>query len=228
MVFFVWVSLVTFALPEVRYLMAVHLPLLQGESPAIAIIRTDAESSRLIKVGEVRGRMFHENVMAELERIAGKMCEFDKTPSVYAHLAITGHVFGGGDVAELLAGKWPEESWSFVRLAGGADLPILETSDDRLPFNQFKIPRMAIVNTINLAYSDPGRIYFSLNEEEGEKLQSQLAAFSERTATLSANDPDAILEYEGEGLVIVAGVAMWHHFNSKSVRAGVARQTLIE
>lgn len=216
----------TFPLPEVSYLMAAHIPLLQGEMPAIAIIRTDENSSRFIKIAEVRGRMFHEHVMSYLAEIAGKMTAFDKTPSIQAHLVVSGQAFGGAEVGEMLAGRWPAGSWSYARLAGGSELPSLDDSDERMPFNQFKLPRMAIVNSINLSYNNPGRIYFSVNADESERLSTQLSKFTERAAAIPANDPDAILEYEGEGLVIATGVALWHHFNSRSVRAGLAREKL--
>lgn len=218
----------SFDLPPVRYLAAVHIPLLQGELPAVALVRSDASSSRLVKLTEVRGRMFHDHIMGYLAELADKLVAIDQATSIAVHLAVSGAALSGADVAGLLAGKWPDESWSFVRLAGTSDLPQIDDSDERLPLNQFKLPRMAIVNTINYAYNDPGRIYFSIAEDEGRRLESQLSKFTERAATVPANDPDAILEYEGESLVIATGVAIWHHLHSKSVRAGMAREKLTQ
>ena len=216
----------TFALPAITYLAAVHIPLLQGEMPAVALIRTDTTSSRLVKLTEVRGRMFHEHIMGYLAELADKLVAIDKATSIAVHLTVSGAALSGADISSLLAGKWPDESWSYVRLASGSELPSIEDSDERLPINQFKLPRMAIVNTINYAYNDPGRIYFSINDDEGRRLEGQLSKFTERAATVPANDPDAILEYEGESLVIATGVALWHHFHSKSVRARLARETM--
>lgn len=210
--------------PDLSYSIACHLPLLQGDMPTLAVIRKHGDDCRLIRVKEVRGRSFHDDVMADVVEIAEKVMTIDRTAESYVHMVFSGQTLSGADIQELLRGRWPDQSYSYVSLAAGGKQPMLDSTDERLPFNQYKIPRMSIINAINFAYNEPGRIYFCLSADERDKLSEQLALFTERVATIPANDPDAILEHKGEGRVVAVGIALWHHFHARKLRAGFSRE----
>jgi len=213
-----------FFIPEISYGFTVYMPLYQGEAPVVAMIRKDKDSVRVIHVGETKGRSFHSDVMPYLVENAQRLIEIDKTPELYAMLNFCGSSLGGPEISDLLGKHWREEAWSYTKLAGQAAEPILDTNDERLPLNQFRVPRMAIINAINYAYNDPGRVYFAMSPDDLGKLDEQLGLFAERTVSLPRNDPDAMLEHKGEGRVIALGVALWHHFNAKTVKAGWAKE----
>lgn len=214
----------TFMTPSLSYQITAHVPLLQGDMPTLAVIRKSGDDHRLIRVKEVRGRSFHNHVMADVVEVAEKVMAIDKTAETHVHMVFSGQTLSGADIQELLRGRWPDESYSYISLAAGAQQAMLDSTDERLPFNQFKIPRMSIINAINYAYNEPGKIYFSLSADESNKLGEQLALFTERTATIPANDPDAILEHKGEGRVVAVGIALWHHFHARKLRAGFSRE----
>ena len=212
-----------FITPDLSYQFTVHLPLYQGEAPVVAVVRRSPDDVRLVRITEIKGRSFHNDIMPALVAMADKLVEIDKTPECYAHIIFSGLSMGGAEFRDLLGPHWRDESWSYIKLASGGVEPILDTSDERLPLNQFKIPRMSIINSINHAYNAPGRIYMSISSEDAIKLDEQLGLFAERTATIPRNDPDALLEHKGEGRVIAFGVALWHHFHAKAVKAGWAK-----
>lgn len=209
--------------PDLSYQITVHIPLYQGEAPAIAVVRKSKGDVRLIRLTEIRGRSFHTDIMPYLVQVAEKLVEIDKTPECYMHLIFSGLSLGGPDIRQLLMPHWRDESWSYIKLASGGVEPMLDTTDERMPLNQFKIPRMSIINAINYAYNAPGHIYVSMSEDEASLLDEQLGLFTERTITVPKNDPDALLEHKGEGRVIAFGAALWHHFHAKSIKAGWAR-----
>lgn len=212
-----------FIVPDISYELTVYLPLFQGEMPVVAMIRRSKEDVRVIHVGEVKGRSFHDQVMPYLIENAERLIQIDKTPECYAMLNFCGSSLGGPEINDLLGANWREEAWTYTKLAGTAAEPILDTNDERLPLNQFRVPRMALINAINYAYNAPGRVYFSMSRDDIAKLDEQLGLFAERTISLPRNDPDALLEHKGEGRVIALGVALWHRFNARSVKAGWAR-----
>lgn len=209
--------------PEIAYHFTAYLPLYQGEQPVVAMIRVAGDDVRVIHIGETRGRSFKENVLPYLIENAEKLIQVDRTPELYAMLNFCGSSLGGAEISFLLDGQWSDDAWTYTKLAGTAAEAILDDNDERLPLNQFRVPRMALINAINFAYSAPERVYLSMCDDDLLKLDEQLGLFAERTLTLPRNDPDALLEHKGEGRVIALGVALWHHFHARSVRAGWAR-----
>ena len=212
-----------FPTPEISYSFTVYMPLFQGEQPVIAMLRKSPDDVRVIHIGETKGRSFHDEVMPYLVENAHHLTQIDRTPEIYAMLNYCGSSLSGPDIEQLLGNHWRNEAWTYTKLAGSAAEPILDTNDERLPLNQFRVPRMALINAINFAYQQPGRVYFSMGPEDLAKLDEQLGLFTEKTLTIPRNDPDALLEHKGEGRVIALGVCLWHHFNAKAVKAGWAK-----
>jgi hypothetical protein len=209
----------SFATPSPIYQVAVHIPLLQGESPALSVIRTHGDDTRLVRIREVLGRRFHDDIMSDVATIAEKLVDIDRTPSCHVHMVLSGLSLSGGDIANLFHGYWPAESWSYVRIGCSGQQAKMDTSDPRLPMNQFAIPRLAIINAINQAYNRPGQIYMAISDENRAMLEKQLSVFAERQARLSSSDPEALIEQEGESLVVAMGVGIWHRFNAHQLRA---------
>ena len=213
----------TFAIDFPHYQCAVHIPLLQGEAPAVSVIRTTQDSTRLVRIREVLGRRFHDDIMCDVADIAAKCVEIDKTPECRVHMVVSGMALSGADIDSLYWGCWPQQSWSYVRI-GASNQPSMDTTDERLPLNQFTIPRLSIINAINHAYNSPGQIGVAIGADDRAVLEKQLAVFTERQLRLSANDPEALIEQEGESLVVAMGVGIWHRFNAHPLRARTGRE----
>ena len=88
------------------YSIAIHLPLLQNELPAIAVLRRDGAGRLLvIKIDEAPERSFHSGVMAHVTGLAGKIAAIDGTPDIRAHLIFSGRGYGPGEIHRLLEGR---------------------------------------------------------------------------------------------------------------------------
>ena len=214
--------------PAIQYLVSLHIPLLQGDMPCIAVLRRETKAGgddvRVVKVDEIKGREFTGDVLLPLGEMAQRLAQIDGNSDIHAHLVFSGAAFGHGEIAQLMRADWPEESWSYVSVPAGAQLPDLVTTEESLPMNHFRVPRLALIGALNLAYATPGRIAFVLPPDRVPPLMREFSEFSERTAKLPANDPDAILEYVGEGRVMALATLIWHHLNAQRVRAGWARE----
>ncbi len=210
---------------DVSYTISLHLPLLQGDLPTVGVLR-HGKDHRVLKVEEIKGKGFEDNVMLEVALMAERLATMDRADDIQAHLVFSGRSFGHVEVDDILAGKWPQQSYSYVTVPMGAQRPHLIREEESLPLNHFEVPRLSLISAINYAYEHRGSVYMMLPEEQSNQLTSQLASFTERTATLPANDPDAILEYDGEGRVIALATCLWHHFHAQRVRANWAREQL--
>ena len=216
-----------------RYSIAIHLPLLQNELPAIAVLRRDEAGQLLaIKIDEAPERYFHGGVMTHVADLAGKIAAIDGTPNIQAHLIFSGRGYGPGEIHRLLEGRWPPESYSIVSVTQSAGQASFDGPGDRLsptaPHNVFTVPRLAIISALRFAYDEPGQLAVAISPEEGALLQSQMSAFSERANRVTLNDPDAVLEFEGEGRVLALGVAVWSAFHADAARCQWGQERLDE
>lgn len=195
------------------YLMSIHIPLLQSEPPMVAVLRREADRLLAVRIGAVRGRRFHEDVMTHVAELATLIAGIDQTSHIETHLLYSGQAYGASDIDQLLAGRWPVESYSVATVTPGAGEATLKPrGKSTAPVNRFVIPRMAIISTLNLAYAQPGRLTVAMSQDEADALGKQMAAFAERANRISSNDPEAVMEHEGEGRVIALGVGVWHAF----------------
>ena len=209
------------------YLMSIHIPLLQSDPPVLAVLRREDERRLLaVKIGPVRGRRFHEDVMAYVATIATQIAGIDRTAHIEAHLLFSGQAYGAADVDQLLGGRWPAESYSVATVTPGAgEAGLKPRGRTPAPVNRFVVPRAAIISTLNLAYAQPGCLVVAMAREEAEGLARQMAVFAERANRVSTSDPDAVMEHEGEGQVIALGVGVWHAFaaNAALLQWGLER-----
>jgi hypothetical protein len=202
----------------ISYTFSVHLPLQQGDAPTVAVLRHEPGRLLVVRIAEPEGRGFHGQVMGLVVRLARDIAAIDRVPHISARLLFSGLAFGAAELAELLTGRWPAESYAVVTLGQGASKPRLDTSEDGLggdlPFNRFSVPRGALIQALNLAYNQPGKLTVALDADEVRLLREQMNVFSERANRQPANDPDAVMEYAGEGRVVSLGVGVWHAFKS--------------
>ncbi len=207
----------------IAYTIAIHIPLLQGEPVSFAAIRRD-EDTRVVKVDEVRGRDFYGDVMLEMAAMAQRLAIHDKETAAYCHLVFSGQGFGHAEIDAMMATDWRAEAYSYVTVSTGAELAKLVTDDVSLPLNHFRVSRQSLIQAISFAYHNPRTIYFMLDGKQADALTDQMSAFAQRAATIPANDPEAIMEYKGEGRVIALGVALWYLTNAQRVRSGWAKE----
>ena len=203
----------------ISYSFAIHLPLLQGEAPTVAALRQES-SGRLVvvRIGEPQERHFHTGVMSYVATLAEEIATIDSSASILARLVFSGLAFGPGELAQLLDGRWPEESYATVAVGQGAGRARLDAVSDGLgqglPLNRFHVPRAGIIAALNLAYNQPGKLVVALRPSDAAKLREQMASFAERANRIPANDPEAVMEYPGEGMVMALGVGVWHAFSA--------------
>ncbi len=204
--------------PEIQYQFSIHLPLLQGEMPCVSVLRKKSADIRVISVKEIPGREMESDVLLELGFMAEKLAGMDSEDSIHAHLIFSGRAMGHVEVDAIMSDGWREDSYSYITVPAGADIPKLKVEDESLPFNHFVVPRIALINVINFIYANVGTVALALSSEQSARLGSQLSLFAERAAKLPANDPEAIMEYEGEGRVMSLATNVWHHMHANRVR----------
>lgn len=215
---------------DATYLICLFMPVLQGDPPALAILRQEADRSTVIKVTEPKGRQFHAELMTYVAELAGSICKIVKAPAIRAHLIFCGNAFQASDLHRMLAGKWPAESWSYVQVTAGAGgaarfmgagevLPgsAVGGMAEGMPHNRYYVPRLSIISALRFAYEQPGEITIAIKPDEASRLQRQMSVFSERAARMPTNDPEQVMMYAGEGLVTAVGVIVWHACYAASV-----------
>ncbi len=205
--------------PDIQYQFAVHIPLLQGEMPCVSVLRKKGADIRVVSVKEIPGREIEGDVLLELGFMAERLAGMDNEDSVHAHLVFSGRAMGHVEIDTLMLDGWREDAYSYITVPAGADIPKLKVEDESLPFNHFVVPRISLINVINFIYANVGTVALALSSEQSAKLGSQLSLFAERAAKLPANDPEAIMEYEGEGRVMSLATNVWSHLHANRVRA---------
>lgn len=209
-----------------KFVFAIHIPLFRGEDISVTVGYMKGKTLDVIIFREVPERDFHDGVMPYIARVAGEIAQLVKQAWIDCYLIFSGRGYQPEGYHTLLAGRWPAQSYSLVTVTNaGADTSALDKlegsgADPGLgyPCNHFVVPRISIIGALNLGYTQPGLMIISAAERERDKVTGQLAEFAERANRISANDPEALLEYQGEGLVMSWGVLVWHEFRADVLR----------
>lgn len=205
-----------------KFTFSIHIPLERGDDPSVTVLQHVDRKLNVIMFREVMDRDFHGGVMPYVARLATELANKISRPFIDCHLVFSGRGYQPDGYHALLAGRWPAQSYSLVTMENGEGHDRLQGSgaDPGLyyPINHFVVPRLSIIGVLNLAYSEPGLVTIAVGKAETRLVESQLADFAQRANKISTNDPEALLEYKGEGLVVSWGVGLWHAFRADMLR----------
>lgn len=205
-----------------RYTFSIHIPLLRGDEPTVAVLRHEKDKIRVIMFREIRERDFHSELMPYIGRLATEIASLERRTWIDCHLVFSGRGYMPDGYHALMAGRWPAQSYSLVTMTPGGEHDYLEGSGaDRdlfYPINHFIVPRVTVIGALNLAYAEPGLVTVAVSEQDKAMISSQLSVFAERANRISSNDPEAMLEYKGEGMVVAWGIGLWHAFRADMLR----------
>lgn len=208
-----------------RFTFSIHIPLFRGDDISVTVFRHGERTLEVIMFREIADRDFHEGIMPYIGGLATEIAKRVGKAWIDCFLVFSGRGYQPDGYHALLAGRWPAQSYALATVTNGASTAEHDKLDGSggdpvlgLPCNHYVVPRIVIIGCLNLAYSQPGLLTISAGGAERDMVEAQLADFAERANKVSTNDPEALLEYQGEGLVMAWGVGVWYAFRGDILR----------